>query len=66
MNYNLEMAELFKSLGIDDFKIRELTSQEMAKPSDWANLEKRIALRVHENEVMLAKSELNAARSALC
>ena len=32
---------------------------------DYAELERRIAIRVHENEIMMAESELLAARTAL-
>ena len=52
MDFNHEMAELFDSLGMKDYKVKKLKENEKPKPSDWANLEKRIALRVHDNEVL--------------
>lgn len=65
MNYNNEMAELFDELGLE-YELQALKPEEKADAAAWIELENRIALRVYENEAMLAKSEMNAARSALC
>ena len=47
-------------------KVVDIQQEDKGTLEDWAVLEKNIALRIHENEIMMTQSELNAARSALC
>lgn len=47
-------------------KVVDIPPEDKGTSKDWAILERKIALRVHENEIMMTQSELNAARSALC
>ena len=56
-DFNQEMKELFDSLGMKAYEVKKLSKKDVPKPSDYATLEKRIALRVYENEVMLVNSE---------
>lgn len=65
MDFNEEMEIEMRALGLGG-RVVELDEKDKGTPLDWAMLERRIALRVHENEVMMTQSELNAARSALC
>ena len=65
MNFNEEMEKELQELNLGG-KVVQILPEDRGTPNDWAVLEKRIALRVHENEIMMTQSELNAARSALC
>lgn len=65
MNFNEEMAIELQELNLGG-KVVPIQSEDKGTPEDWAILERKIALRVHENEIMMTQSELNAARSALC
>ena len=47
-------------------RVVSIQPEDRGTSNDWAVLERKIALRVHENEIMMTQSELNAARSALC
>ena len=55
MNYNEEMAREMKNAGLK-VKLVELPEELRATPEDFAELERAIAIRTHENEIMLAKS----------
>ena len=65
MNFNEEIERELQELNLGG-KVVDIQQADKGTPADWANLERRIALRVHENEIMMTQSELNAARSALC
>ena len=65
MNFNEEMERELSDLNLGG-KVLEIPTEDKGTPMDWATLERKIALRVHENEIMMTQSELNAARSALC
>lgn len=65
MNFNEEMERELKELGLGGGVVL-IQPEDRGTSNDWAALERKIALRVHENEIMMTQSELNAARSALC
>jgi uncharacterized protein YacL (UPF0231 family) len=65
MNFNEEIEGELRDLNLGG-KVVAIRSEDRGTPKDWATLERKIALRVHENEIMMTQSELNAARSALC
>lgn len=65
MNFNEEMERELKELNLGG-RVVSLQPEDRGSSNDWAVLERKIALRVHENEIMMTQSELNAARSALC
>ena len=64
MNFNEEIEIELRELNLGG-KVVPIKQEDKGTPQDWANLESKIALRVHENEIMMTQSELNAARSAL-
>lgn len=53
MNYNLEMAQLYKDLGLSA-GVRSLTEEEKASPHDFEALRDAIEHRI--NDAMLDKS----------
>lgn len=55
MNYNEEMAELFKEVGLES-GIRKLNPEEKATSEDWAWLEKRIQDEFEECDRILDNS----------
>ncbi|MCI6242098.1 MAG: hypothetical protein MR646_02145 [Agathobacter sp.] len=65
MNFNEEMDRELSDLNLGG-KVVDIPPEDKGTSKDWAILERKIALRVHENEIMMTQSELNAARSALC
>lgn len=65
MNFNEEMERELKELNLGG-EVVLIQPEDRGTSNDWAVLERKIALRVHENEIMMTQSELNAARSALC
>ncbi len=65
MNFNEEIERELQDLNLGG-KVVDIRPEDKGTSKDWAALERRIALRVHENEIMMTQSELNAARSALC
>lgn len=65
MNFNEEIEKELRDLELGG-KVVAIRPEDKGTPEDWAALERKIALRVHENEIMMTQSELNAARSALC
>lgn len=65
MNFNEEMERELKELNLGG-RVVSIQPEDKGSSNDWAVLERKIALRVHENEIMMTQSELNAARSALC
>lgn len=65
MNFNEEIERELQELNLGG-KIVDIQPEDKGTRKDWAILERKIALRVHENEIMMTQSELNAARSALC
>lgn len=65
MNFNEEMERELKELNLGGGVVL-IQPEDRGTSNDWAVLERKIALRVHENEIMMTQSELNAARSALC
>ena len=65
MNFNEEMDRELSDLNLGG-KVVDIPPEDKRTSKDWAILERKIALRVHENEIMMTQSELNAARSALC
>ena len=65
MNFNDEIAKEQEGLNLGG-KVVDIQQEDQGTLEDWAVLEKNIALRIHENEIMMTQSELNAARSALC
>ena len=65
MNFNEEMDRGLSDLNLGG-KVVDIPPEDKGTSKDWAILERKIALRVHENEIMMTQSELNAARSALC
>ncbi len=64
MNFYEELDREFKAAGIKG-KIVNVPEELRPTAADFADLERRIAIRAHENEVMMAESELLAARTAL-
>ena len=65
MNFNEEMDRELSDLNLGG-KVVDIPPEDKGTSKDCAILERKIALRVHENEIMMTQSELNAARSALC
>ena len=65
MNFYKELEREFKAAGIEGGVI-PVPAELRPTAEDFGELERRIAMRVHENEVMMAESELLAARTALC
>jgi hypothetical protein len=65
MNFNEEFEREMAGLNFGG-RVVDIRQEDKGTPEDWAVLEKKIALRVHENEIMMTQSEMNAARSALC
>lgn len=65
MNFNEEIEIELKELNLGG-QVVPIQPEDKGTLEDWAVLERKIALRVHENEIMMTQSELNAARSALC
>lgn len=65
MNFNEEIERELQELNLGG-KVVPIQIEDRGTSNDWAVLERKIALRVHENEIMMTQSELNAARSALC
>lgn len=65
MNFNEEIERELAGLNLGG-KVVDIRQEDKGTLKDWAALERKIALRVHENEIMMTQSELNAARSALC
>ena len=65
MNFNKEMERELEELNLGG-RVVSIQPEDRGTSNDWAVLERKIALRVHENEIMMTQSELNAARSALC
>ena len=65
MNFNEEIEMELQELNLGGHVV-PIQSKDKGTSEDWAVLERKIALRVHENEIMMTQSELNAARSALC
>ena len=64
MNFYKEIEREFKEAGILG-GIYPVPEELKPTSEDYADLERRIGIRVHENEVMMAESELLAARTAL-
>lgn len=65
MNFNEEMEIELQELNLGG-QVVPIQPEDRGTSEDWAVLESKIALRVHENEIMMTQSELYAARSALC
>ena len=65
MNFNEEMERELRELNLGG-RVVPIRPEDKGTSKDWAILERKIALRIHENEIMMTQSELNAARSALC
>lgn len=61
MSFYKEIEREFKAAGIAG-GIRPVSEELRPTREDYAELERRIAVRVHENEVMMAESELLADR----
>ena len=64
MNFNEEMERELQELNLGG-RVVPIRPEDKGTLEDWAILERKIALRIHENEIMMTQSELNAARSAL-
>ena len=64
MSFYKEIEREFKAAGIAG-GIRPVPEELRPTREDYAELERRIAIRVRVNEVMMAESELLAARTAL-
>lgn len=64
MSFYEELEREFKAAGIAG-SIRPVPEGLKPTREDFAELERRVAIRVHENEIMMAESELLAARMAL-
>ena len=64
MSFYKEIEREFKAAGIEG-GIRPVPEELRPTREDYAELERRIAIRTHENEIMMAESELLAARTAL-
>lgn len=65
MNFNEEIEIELQELNLGG-QVVPIQPEDKGTSEDWAILERKIALRVHENEIMMTQSELYAARSALC
>jgi hypothetical protein len=65
MNFNEEIVKEFVELNLSGC-VKNIPNEDKGTLKDWADLERKIELRVRENEIMMTQSELNAARSALC
>lgn len=65
MNFNEEIEIELQELNLGG-QVVPIQPEDKGTSEDWEILERKIALRVHENEIMMTQSELNAARSALC
>ncbi len=64
MNFYKELERECISAGLSG-KVIPVPQELRPTNYDYADLERRIAIRVHENEIMMAESELLAARTAL-
>ena len=64
MNFYKELEREFKSAGLTG-AIVSVPEELIPTSEDYAKLENAIAIRVHENEVMMAESELLAAKKTM-
>lgn len=64
MNFNEEMERELQGLGLGG-KVVPIRPEDKGTAEDWAELERKVRLRVHGNEVMLAQSMINADFSVL-
>lgn len=64
MNFYDEIEREFKAAGIAG-GIRPVPEELRPTREDYAELERRIAIRIHENEVMMAESKWLADRIPL-
>ena len=55
-NYNVEMAKLFKELGLTGYELKEIPPEDRATPEDFAELDEKIAEKCRKNEEMIAMS----------
>lgn len=66
MNFNEEVARELKAAGLTGFKLVEIPDEKKPTAKDYAELEKRIAIRTRENDEMLALSIMYARESMPC
>lgn len=64
MNYNEEVGNEFKSLGLGG-KVIPLDEKDRGTNEEWATLEREVAYCMRENEKMMVRSKLLADRSAI-
>lgn len=64
MNYNEEMMQEFKKIGIKA-KLIKLKPEQKGTPEDWKSLEKKITIYARENEMMLEKSIQYSSNSVI-
>ena len=61
-NFNEEMLRELKDLNLGG-KVIQIRNEDKGTGKDWAELEARIAIRTHENDIMMEQSILNAKDS---
>ena len=66
MNFNEEVARELKAAGLTGFKLVEIPDDKKPTPKDYAELERKIAIRTRENDEMLALSIMYAKESMPC
>lgn len=64
MNFNEEMERELSDLNLGG-RVVNIAEEDKGTPTDWLTLERNIAIRVHENEIMMIQSMINAERSML-
>jgi hypothetical protein len=56
MNFNEEFEREMAGLNFGG-RVVDIRQEDKGTPEDWAVLEKKIALRVHENEIMMTQNK---------
>lgn len=64
MNFNEEMERELSSLCLGG-KVVDIPQKDKGTPNDFATLERKIAIKTRENEVMMEQSIANASDSIL-
>lgn len=64
MNYNEELMQEFKKIGVKA-KLIKLKPEQKGTPKDWRKLEEKMLIHSKENEIMLEKSIQYASNSVV-
>ena len=66
MTFHEEIAQAFKDAGLTGFKLVELPDEKKPTAKDYAELQRKIDIRMRENDEMLAMSIKYARESMPC